>query len=112
MNLANEIFGFQGWSTQVLEVLVKDFDQVRSETKDNSEAAESKADATVKYSITVNAKVRITLKDGTCHECIGTGNAMNLPEKGLAYRTAKMLAVTDATKNGILQLPVLLDNEE
>lgn len=111
MSLANDVFGFQGWSTKLLELTIEDFKQIKSSDQPESERVELFETNAFKYRITVRARVRILLKDGTSHECEGIGRAQNLPDKGTAYRTAKMLAVSNATKNTILQLPVLLDYE-
>lgn len=102
MRLANDVFGFEGWSTKIIHIEAHLDDQTTDPSPDNKDL----------YSVTAFATIRITLKDGTFYESNGMGKSHNLPDKGLAYRTAKMLAVTLATKSGIMDLPILsLDDE-
>ncbi|KAI0076724.1 dsRNA-binding domain-like protein [Panus rudis PR-1116 ss-1] len=62
INLANEVFGFNGWSSSVVS-LTTDFVDYVEETK--------------KYSVGVTAVVRVTLSDGSFHEDIGYGAMEN-----------------------------------
>ncbi|EGV62033.1 dsRNA-binding domain-like protein [Yamadazyma tenuis ATCC 10573] len=104
MSLANEVFGFAGWSTSLSSLEVK-------EQVDHCQSS-IPGDAT-EYNVTAWAKVLITLKDGTVLESSGKSNVQKFPDKGMAYRTAKMSAVTNAVKTGIMMLPVLaVENEE
>lgn len=98
MKLANDVFGFEGWSTKII----------------HHEAClvSGGQEETGGYSVNAWAIVRITLKDGTFYETKGIGKSHNLPEKGLAFRTAKMLAVTTAIKFGIMELPILTIDDE
>ena len=69
INLANEIFGFNGWSSSVVS-LTTDFIDFCEETK--------------KYSVGVTAVVRVALRDGVFHEDIGYGMLENSKSKGAA----------------------------
>lgn len=67
INLANEVFGFNGWSSSVVS-LSTDFTDYFEETK--------------RYCIGVTAIVRVTLRDGVFHEDIGYGMLENTKSKG------------------------------
>lgn len=92
MNVANEIFGFEGWSTRLLNVTI---DEVKVENE--------------RYTIIASSTVQLVLKDGTTYTTYGTGRAQNLPEKGRAFRTAKMMSVTSAVKKSIMEVSTLVD---
>ncbi|CCH44802.1 DNA repair protein [Wickerhamomyces ciferrii] len=100
LSLANESFGYDGWSSEVIDV--KETEYV-VEIKDNGET----------HSVKMECTVKITLKDGTYHEDTGIGRADNLPSKSMAYMKAKKSSVTDATKNAIHGLKdIVLDHEQ
>lgn len=93
-NLANEVFGYNGWSTEILEcnLLHEDFEQ--------------------SYSAKFSVLLKVILKDGTSSEQYGFGEASNLPNKYMCYSKCKKQAVTDGTKNAIIAFKgVLLDDE-
>lgn len=69
INLANEVFGFNGWSSSVIN-LTTDFIDYSEESK--------------KFTVGVAAIVRVTLRDGTFHEDIGYGMLENSKSKGAA----------------------------
>ncbi|RPA90644.1 hypothetical protein L873DRAFT_1717028 [Choiromyces venosus 120613-1] len=81
ITLANEIFGFNGWSSEIKEITV-------------DECLESHG----KWTVTASVHLRITLKDGTFREDIGTGESQNQRSKSSAIVAAKKQAVTDALK--------------
>ncbi|CAM9229155.1 unnamed protein product [Phaeothamnion confervicola] len=83
--MANNIFGFNGWSCRVtqLQTDVHRFDQGSS-----------------MYKIGVSAVVRVTLKDGSYHEDLGYGEAIMRSETQ-AMDKAKKQAVTDARKRAL-----------
>lgn len=68
INLANEVFGFNGWSSNVVNV-----------TTDFADRNESG-----RYNVGVTAIVRVTLREGVYHEDIGYGLAENSSSKGQA----------------------------
>ena len=82
--LANSIFGFNGWSTMIRSLIVDYYNPVRGG----------------KAEVFVTAVVRIILKDGTFHEDVGTGSATGL-SKDAAVEKAKKQAVTDAKKRAL-----------
>lgn len=67
INLANEVFGFNGWSSTVVS-LTTDFLDFNEESR--------------RYCTGVTAIVRVTLRDGVFHEDIGYGSAENMKAKG------------------------------
>ncbi|KAG0123278.1 hypothetical protein HOY82DRAFT_495348 [Tuber indicum] len=81
ITLANEIFGFNGWSSEIKDITV-------------DECLESHG----KWNVTTSVHLRITLKDGTFREDIGTGESHNQRTKSAAIVASKKQAVTDALK--------------
>jgi len=83
LQLANRIFGFNGWSCSVVDISPDYVEESRG-----------------KVSVGVTAVVRVTLKDGTFHEDVGYGMSEN-PKKGSAIENAKKEAVSDARKRAL-----------
>lgn len=69
INLANEVFGFNGWSSSVVN-LTTDFIDFSEESK--------------RYTVGVTAIVKVTLRDGVFHEDVGYGMLENSKSKGAA----------------------------
>lgn len=69
VSLANEVFGYNGWSSSVTRIET-DFMDVDPETK--------------RICVGVTAIVKVTLKDGSSHEDVGYGTADNVKSKGAA----------------------------
>ena len=69
INLANEVFGFNGWSSSIVSLNTDFVDFV---------------EASGKYNVGVTAIVRVTLRDGTFHEDVGYGLLDNGRQKGAA----------------------------
>lgn len=67
INLANEVFGFNGWSTNVIS-LTTDFIDFNEESR--------------RYTVGTTAIIRVTLRDGVYHEDIGYGMLENSKSKG------------------------------
>ncbi|RUS15410.1 hypothetical protein BC937DRAFT_92496 [Endogone sp. FLAS-F59071] len=84
VELANEFFGFNGWSSSILGITV---DYVDLENG--------------KVSLGLSVVIRITLKDGTFHEDIGYGSMENSKSKCAAFEKAKKEAVTDGVKRAL-----------
>lgn len=84
INLANQIFGYNGWSTEVKSVIVDFLDERQG-----------------KFSIGCTAIVRVTLQNGTFREDIGYGTVENERRKAAAFERAKKSAVTDALKRSL-----------
>lgn len=91
--IANEIFGFNGWNSEILEHTVDFCD-----------------DSGGRISVGVTCKVRVTLCDGAFHEDIGYGAAENQRGKAAAFEKAKKEAVTDAVKRALRQFGDRLGN--
>lgn len=84
INLANQIFGYNGWSTEVKSVIVDFLDERQG-----------------KFSIGCTAIVRVSLENGTFREDIGYGTVENERRKAAAFERAKKSAVTDALKRSL-----------
>lgn len=97
LSLANDVFGYNGWSSEVLECSFENLDTSSDMTS---------------FSIRVYVKVRITLRDGFQSEAEGIGEANNLPFKYMCYNSGKKQAMTDATKRAIIGLGEVLINSE
>ncbi|RDB30685.1 DNA repair and recombination protein rhm52 [Hypsizygus marmoreus] len=95
INLANEVFGFNGWSTNVVS-LTTDFIDFNEESR--------------RYSVGTTAIVRVTLRDGVYHEDIGYGLLENAKSKGAALDKCKKEAVTDGLKRALRNFGNLLGN--
>jgi len=70
INLANEVFGFNGWSTAVVNVTC-DFADYDPNTQ--------------RHTVGIAAIVRVTLRDGVYHEDIGYGMMENSKSKAAAF---------------------------
>ena len=70
INLANEVFGFNGWSTAIVNVTC-DFADYDPNTQ--------------RHTIGIAAIVRVTLRDGVYHEDTGYGMMENSKSKGAAF---------------------------
>lgn len=81
----NRIFGFNGWSSRIMDINLDFIDQ----------------ESTGRFTAGVSAIVRITLKDGTHREDIGYGVSENQKQKGKALDQAKKKAVSDALKRAL-----------
>lgn len=69
INLANEIFGFNGWCSNIVS-LTTDFIDFNEESK--------------RYNVGVTAIVRVTLREGAFHEDVGYGTLENAKSKASA----------------------------
>lgn len=83
LNLANEVFGFNGWNSELISTQVDYFD-----THGN----------TGRYSMGLLVVVRVTIKDGTYHEDFGYGFIDNAKSKAMAFEKCKKEAFTDGVK--------------
>ncbi|CAH1783485.1 unnamed protein product [Owenia fusiformis] len=84
INLANETFGFNGWSHSVTHQTVDFVDSYNS-----------------KYYVGVSAFVKVQLKDGVYHEDIGYGVCEGMKSKALSIEKARKEAVTDGLKRAL-----------
>ncbi|KDQ58747.1 hypothetical protein JAAARDRAFT_128328 [Jaapia argillacea MUCL 33604] len=95
INLANEVFGFNGWSSSIVN-LITDYVDFTEETR--------------RYNVGITAVVRVTLRDGVFHEDVGYGSIENAKSKGAAFDKCKKEAVTDAVKRSLRNFGNLLGN--
>ncbi|KAG5646764.1 hypothetical protein DXG03_002450 [Asterophora parasitica] len=95
INLANEVFGFNGWSSSVVS-LTTDFMDYNEESR--------------RYNVGTTAIMRVTLRDGVFHEDIGYGMVENAKGKGAALDKCKKEAVTDGLKRALRNFGNLLGN--
>ncbi|KAK0514285.1 hypothetical protein JMJ35_002902 [Cladonia borealis] len=95
INLANEVFGFNGWSSTIRNVQIDFVDENQT---------------TGKVSLGLSVVVRVTLKDGTFHEDIGYGHIENCKGKAPAFEKAKKEGTTDGLKRALRNFGNLLGN--
>lgn len=95
INLANEIFGFNGWSSSIQNIQI-DFVDEHPETR--------------KISLGLSVIVRVTLRDGTYHEDVGYGHIENCKGKAAAFEKAKKEGTTDALKRALRTFGNVLGN--
>ncbi len=93
--LANEVFGFNGWSSSIQNIQV-DFVEENPQT--------------LKVSLGLSVVVRVTLRDGTFHEDIGYGHIENCKGKAAAFEKAKKEGTTDALKRALRNFGNVLGN--
>jgi DNA repair and recombination protein RAD52 len=93
INLANDVFGYNGWSSSVLSITT-DYVDFNQESK--------------RYSVGVSALVRVTLTDGgTFHEDIGYGMLENSKSKGSALDKVRVsISSTHPTRSHPPLFPV------
>ncbi|XP_052243596.1 uncharacterized protein LOC127853272 isoform X2 [Dreissena polymorpha] len=84
VNLANEMFGFNGWSHSVTHQTIDFVDHFNG-----------------KYYVGVSAFVKVVLKDGIHHEDIGYGVSEGMKSKALSLEKARKEAVTDGLKRAL-----------
>ncbi|ORX95522.1 Rad52/22 double-strand break repair protein [Basidiobolus meristosporus CBS 931.73] len=85
INLANEMFGFNGWSSKIVDYTI-DFLDIAN---------------TGRVSLGMSCIMRVILKDGTFHEDIGYGSIENAKSKSQAFEKVKKEAATDALKRAL-----------
>lgn len=82
LNLANEIFGFNGWLLELVSVQTDFLDALPSG----------------RVSLGLSVVVRITIRDGTFHEDMGYGYIENAKSKAMAFEKCRKEAFTDGLK--------------
>ena len=95
IQLANEVFGFNGWSSSIMQIQVDYVDE---------------DPVSRKVGLGLSVIVRVTLRDGTYHEDIGYGEVVNCKGKGAAFHKAKKEATTDALKRALRNFGNVLGN--
>lgn len=93
--LANDVFGFNGWSSSIQNIQVDFVDEHPQ---------------TLKISLGLSVIVRVTLRDGTFHEDIGYGHIENCKGKAAAFEKAKKEGTTDALKRALRNFGNVLGN--
>ncbi|KAI8315059.1 DNA repair and recombination protein rhm52 [Colletotrichum sp. SAR11_59] len=93
--LANEVFGFNGWSSSIQNIQVDFVDEHPQ---------------TMKISLGLSVIMRVTLRDGTYHEDIGYGHIENCKGKAAAFEKAKKEGTTDALKRALRNFGNVLGN--
>ncbi|KAL8797328.1 MAG: hypothetical protein Q9195_000482 [Heterodermia aff. obscurata] len=95
INLANEVFGFNGWSSGIQNIQIDFVD----ENPNNGN-----------ISLGLSVIVRVTLRDGTFHEDVGYGQIKNVRDKAAAFEKAKKEGTTDGLKRALRSFGNLLGN--
>lgn len=95
ISLANQVFGFNGWSSSIQNIQI-DFVDENPQTG--------------KITLGLSVIVRVTLKDGTHHEDIGYGQIENCKGKAAAFEKAKKEGTTDALKRALRNFGNVLGN--
>ena len=95
ISLANEVFGFNGWSSSIRNVQI-DFVEENPNTG--------------RVRLGLSVIVRVTLKDGTFHEDVGYGQIENAPGKAAAFEKCKKEGTTDALKRALRTFGNVLGN--
>lgn len=93
--LANEVFGFNGWSSSIQTIQIDFVDEHPQ---------------TLKISVGLSVIVRVTLRDGSFHEDIGYGHIENCKGKAAAFEKAKKEGTTDALKRALRNFGNVLGN--
>lgn len=83
LNLANEIFGFNGWNSEIVSCQIDYLDTHGKQGR---------------FLLGLSMVVRVTLRDGTFHEDIGYGYVDNCSSKAMAFEKCKKEALTDGIK--------------
>jgi len=84
ISLANEVFGFNGWSHSITQQTVDFIDR-----EDD------------KFYVGVSSTVRVELKDGGFHEDVGYGVCEGMKSKALSLEKARKEAATDGLKRSL-----------
>ncbi|XP_784279.4 DNA repair and recombination protein rhm52 isoform X2 [Strongylocentrotus purpuratus] len=93
INLANETFGFNGWSHSITNQTIDFVDHVGG-----------------RFYVGVSAIIRVELKDGVYHEDLGYGVSEGMKSKALALEKARKEAVTDGLKRSLKSFGNCLGN--
>ncbi|KAJ5081974.1 Rad52/22 double-strand break repair protein [Penicillium argentinense] len=95
INLANEVFGFNGWSSSIQKIDIDFIDENQNSGR---------------VSMGLSVIMRVTLKDGTYHEDIGYGHIENAKGKAAAFEKSKKEATTDSLKRSLRNFGNVLGN--
>ncbi|XP_036961783.1 DNA repair protein RAD52 homolog [Acanthopagrus latus] len=84
ISLANEMFGYNGWSHSISQQNVDFVDLING-----------------RFYVGVSAFIKVQLKDGSFHEDVGYGVSEGLKSKALSLEKARKEAVTDGMKRAL-----------
>jgi len=93
IQLANQIFGYNGWSHSVTNQTIDFVDHNQG-----------------RFFVGVSAVVRVELKDGAFHEDLGYGCSEGMRSKALSIEKARKEAVTDGLKRALKSFGNALGN--
>ncbi|XP_066580767.1 DNA repair protein RAD52 homolog isoform X2 [Amia ocellicauda] len=93
ISLANELFGYNGWSHSISQQNVDFVDLING-----------------KFYVGVSAFVKVQLKDGSFHEDVGYGVSEGQKSKALSLEKARKEAVTDGLKRALKSFGNALGN--
>jgi len=96
INLANEVFGFNGWSSSITSLAI-DYVCTHKKSMRIQWLADLETfqidynEQTQRYCVGVTAIVKVTLRDGVYHEDVGFGMLDNCRQKGMALDKVRVL---------------------
>ena len=93
VGLANEVFGFNGWSHAVTNQTIDFVDHHQG-----------------KFFVGTTATVKVSLKDGSYHEDVGYGVVEGMRSKALSLEKARKEAVTDGLKRALRSFGNVMGN--
>ena len=93
VGLANEVFGFNGWSHAVTNQTIDFVDHHQG-----------------KFFVGTTATVKVSLKDGSYHEDVGYGVSEGMRSKALSLEKARKEAVTDGLKRAMRSFGNVMGN--
>ncbi|KAH3661393.1 hypothetical protein OGAPHI_006800 [Ogataea philodendri] len=103
INIANRSFGFDNWSSGLVEESARVVRYKKQEFDDERET---------RYGIEYSIETRLMLADGTVTCKTGYGVSQFMPSKALAFSVAKKQAATDGLKACFYSLVALLEEYE
>ena len=114
VSLANEIFGFNGWSHSVTKQTIDfvDHHEVCLVHHHHIPLRDITSLPLIqgKYFVGISATVRVQLKDGAFHEDVGYGVSEGMRSKALSVEKARKEAVTDGLKRALKSFGNVLGN--
>ena len=113
VSLANEIFGFNGWSHSVTRQSIDFVDHHEVCLVHHHIPLRDIASLPLiqgKYFVGISATVQVQLKDGAFHEDVGYGVSEGMRSKALSVEKARKEAVTDGLKRALKSFGNLLGN--
>ena len=92
---AQTIFGFNGWSSRILDIH-KEYEDQNAQTQ--------------RWNVGYTCIIRVELKDGTFHDDVGFGSVHNERDRGKAIENARKEAVSDGVKRALRYFGAALGN--